>query len=155
MKGAYQEKMSIEQGKGHFYMPQPQSHLLIDADDTLWENNIYFEQAIHSFITFLAHSILTAKEVRIVLETIERTAGYGSASFTASLEKTYRRLAERHVSDEDIALVRRFGEQIIEQPLILLHGVQETLHSLASHYDLIMLTKGDPDEQYFKVERWG
>jgi len=36
-------------------------HLLIDADDTLWENNIYFEQAIHAFITFLNHSQLTPR----------------------------------------------------------------------------------------------
>ncbi len=27
--------------------------LLIDADDTLWENNIYFERAIVNFISFL------------------------------------------------------------------------------------------------------
>jgi len=26
---------------------------LIDADDTLWENNIYFERAIANFISFL------------------------------------------------------------------------------------------------------
>jgi phosphoglucomutase len=29
--------------------------LLIDADDTLWENNIYFERAIAAFISFLDH----------------------------------------------------------------------------------------------------
>ena len=29
--------------------------LLIDADDTLWENNIYFERAIATFISFLNH----------------------------------------------------------------------------------------------------
>jgi hypothetical protein len=29
--------------------------LLIDADDTLWENNIYFERAIADFISFLNH----------------------------------------------------------------------------------------------------
>ena len=30
-------------------------NLLIDADDTLWENNIYFERAIANFISFLNH----------------------------------------------------------------------------------------------------
>jgi hypothetical protein len=25
-------------------------HLLIDADDTLWENNIYFEDAFEQFV---------------------------------------------------------------------------------------------------------
>jgi putative hydrolase of the HAD superfamily len=33
----------------------PGQHLLIDADDTLWENNVYFERAIANFISFLNH----------------------------------------------------------------------------------------------------
>ncbi len=52
-------------------------HLLIDADDTLWENNIYFERAIHAFIAFLDHSRLTPQEVRTVLDEVERLMGYG------------------------------------------------------------------------------
>ena len=60
-------------------------HLLVDADDTLWENNIYFEQAIHSFISFLDHSQLSPAEVRAVLDEVERLMGYGSANFTRSL----------------------------------------------------------------------
>ncbi len=67
-------------------------HLIMDADDTLWENNIYFEQAIHSFMTFLDHSRLSREEVRAVLDEIERLMGYGSANFTKSLVETYRRL---------------------------------------------------------------
>src|SRR5947209_18993706 len=38
--------------------------LLIDADDTLWENNIYFERAIAGFISFLNHQQLSPAEVR-------------------------------------------------------------------------------------------
>ena len=40
-------------------------HLIMDADDTLWENNIYFEQAIHAFVTFLDHSRLSREEVQV------------------------------------------------------------------------------------------
>ena len=36
------------------------SFLLIDADDTLWENNIYFESAFDDFVEFLDHSSLNA-----------------------------------------------------------------------------------------------
>jgi len=28
----------------------PRQHLIIDADDTLWENNIYFERAFDQFV---------------------------------------------------------------------------------------------------------
>src|SRR4051812_20067950 len=106
-------------------------HLLIDADDTLWENNIYFEQAVHSFITFLNHSRLTPAEVRAVLDDVERLMGYGSANFTRSLIETYRRLAEKDHQDADVEQVRQFGEQIRAHPLQLIDGVRETLDYLS------------------------
>jgi len=130
-------------------------HLLIDADDTLWENNIYFEQAIHAFITFLDHSRLSREEVRAVLDEVERLMGYGSANFTRSLVETYRRLAEKDLQEEDLERVRRFGEQIQAQPLQLLEGVRETLEYFSPRHDLVLLTKGDIEEQKLKVERSG
>src|SRR5687767_864814 len=102
-------------------------HLLIDADDTLWENNIYFEHAIHDFITFLNHSRLAPEEVREVLDDVERLMGYGSANFTRSLVETYRRLAESDLQDADVQQVRQLGERIRSQPLQLIDGVAETL----------------------------
>ncbi len=132
-----------------------QYHLLIDADDTLWENNIYFEQAIHAFITFLNHSRLSREEVRAVLDEVERLMGYGSANFTKSLVETYRRLAEKDLQEEDVEQIRRFGEQIRSQPLQLLDGVKETLDYLLPRHDLVLLTKGDLEEQKLKVERSG
>jgi putative hydrolase of the HAD superfamily len=127
----------------------------MDADDTLWENNIYFEQAIHAFITFLDHSQLSREEVRSVLDEVERLMGYGSVNFTKSLVETYRRLAEKDLQDEDIEQVRLFGEQIRTQPLQLLEGVRETLDYLSPRHDLFLLTKGDSEEQKLKVERSG
>ena len=63
--------------------------LLIDADDTLWENNIYFERAITSFVSYLDHRVHTAEEVRSHLNQVEhdtiRTHGYGLHSFRQSL----------------------------------------------------------------------
>ena len=130
-------------------------HLLIDADDTLWENNIYFEQAIHAFIGFLDHSSLTPAEVRAVLDEVEKLMGYGSANFTRSLVETYHRLAEKDLQDEDIQQIRQFGEQIRSHPLQLLDGVKETLNYLSPRHDLILLTKGDIEEQKLKVEQSG
>ena len=134
---------------------QMRHHLFIDADDTLWENNIYFEQAIHAFITFLDHSRLSPDEVRAVLDEVERLMGYGAANFTKSLVETYRRLAEKDWQDEDMVQVRRFGEQIQSQPLALISGVKETLEYLFPRHDLVLLTKGDQEEQKLKVERSG
>ena len=130
-------------------------NLIMDADDTLWENNIYFEQAIHAFVTFLDHSRLSREEVRAVLDEVEHLMGYGSVNFTKSLVETYRRLAEKDLHEEDIVQVRRFGEQIRSQPLQLLEGVQETLDYLSPRHNLFLLTKGDSEEQKLKVERSG
>jgi len=130
-------------------------HLLIDADDTLWENNIYFEQAIHGFIDFLNHSTLTPAQIRAILEEIELSIGYGTTNFTKSLIVAYHRLAEREVRNEDLLRVKGFGEQIRNHPLYLREGVQETLEYLAPCHTLMVLTKGDEEEQKLKVERSG
>ena len=130
-------------------------HLIMDADDTLWENNIYFEQAIHAFVTFLDHSRLSREEVRAVLDEVERLMGYGSVNFTKSLVETYRRLAEKDLQEQDIERVRQLGEQIRTHPIQLLEGVRETLAYLSPRHNLYLLTKGDSEEQKLKVERSG
>jgi putative hydrolase of the HAD superfamily len=130
-------------------------HLFIDADDTLWNNNIYFERAIHAFITFLNHSQLSPVEVRQVIDEGLKLMGSGVANFTRSLLETYRRLAERNPRDEEIEQVRQFGLQVAWHPIHLIEGVQETLTYLSGRHDLFLLTKGNRDEQEPKVERSG
>ena len=71
--------------------------LLIDADDTLWENNIYFERAIASFIGYLNHQAYSREQVRDTLNGVERESilahGYGLHSFTHSLITCFERLS--------------------------------------------------------------
>ena len=59
--------------------------LILDGDDTLWENNVYFEQSIEDFIDFVDHSRLTREQVRAALDEVEGlnagVHGYGSAAF--------------------------------------------------------------------------
>lgn len=139
-------------------MQGPQS-LLIDADDTLWENNIYFERAFDEFVDFLSHSSLSAAQIRAVLDEIElansRIHGYGSVNFGRNLQQCYRRLAEREIRPEDLETVKRFALRILEQPLILIEGVAETLAGLSRRHDLTLFTKGHPDEQRMKIDRSG
>ena len=54
-------------------------HLIVDADDTLWENNIYFERAFDDFIDFLDHSTLKPGEVRAVLDATQAVPQAGTA----------------------------------------------------------------------------
>jgi putative hydrolase of the HAD superfamily len=133
--------------------------LLIDADDTLWENNIYFERAFEEFVEFLDHSSLTATGVREVLDEIEDTNnkihGYGSLNFGRNLSLCYERLVEREVREPDLATVMGFAERILECPMEVIPGVPETLEHLAGRHDLTLFTKGHPDEQKLKIDRSG
>jgi putative hydrolase of the HAD superfamily len=133
--------------------------LLIDGDDTLWENNVYFEEAIEAFIDFLAHSSMTREQVRAALDEVEhmnvRVHGYGSAAFTKNLQQTYERLAERDVRPDDIEHVLQLGQRIASQPVALIPDVAETVDYLAGRHDLMLVTKGHPEEQRLKIERSG
>jgi putative hydrolase of the HAD superfamily len=134
-------------------------HLIVDADDTLWENNIYFERAFDEFIDFLGHSSLQPREVRAILDEIEvvnaKIHGYGSKNFGRNLRECYRRLCEREVCDGDLATVMSFAERILECPMEVIEGVAETLADLTSRHDLTLFTKGHPDEQKMKLDRSG
>jgi|SRR5579864_5722007 len=134
-------------------------HLIIDADDTLWENNIYFERAFDEFVDFLAHSSMSPAEVRAVLDEIEivnsKVHGYGAANFARNLGECYRRLVEREIGAEDLPRVMSFTEQILRHPIELIPGVEATLEYLSSRHDLTLFTKGDAEEQKLKLDRSG
>ena len=133
--------------------------LLIDADDTLWENNIYFERAFEEFVAFLDHSSMTPAQVREVLDEIEsannKIHGYGTLNFARNLRQTYEHLAERDVSAADLKTVVGFAERILECPMEVIPDVPETLEYLAARHDLTLFTKGHPEEQRLKIDRSG
>ena len=75
----------------------PRETILIDADDTLWENNVFFERTIEEFLTLLEPSGYPREYARHILNETERRNirqhGYGVRSFGRSLEETYMKLA--------------------------------------------------------------
>src|SRR5215472_7699764 len=133
--------------------------LLIDADDTLWENNIYFERAIAAFISFLNHQEYTPAEVREVLNEVERRNiqqhGYGTQSFAHALVTTFEQLSAEPLTPALEETIHGFAHEIAEHPVELIEGVTETLEYLAPRHHLILVTKGQPTEQKGKVERSG
>jgi putative hydrolase of the HAD superfamily len=134
-------------------------NLLIDADDTLWENNIYFERAFDAFCDFLDHGALKPSEIREVLNEIElvnaKIHGYGAANFGRNLQQAYRHLAEHAIRPEDLEHVLSLASRIMEQPLEMIEGVEETLAYLFKRHELTLFTKGHPEEQRLKIDRSG
>ena len=137
----------------------PGQTLLIDADDTLWENNVYFERAIAAFISYLNHHEYTPAEVRQALNTAERETilshGYGLSSFTRSLLSCFERLSPASMTDEKRQRIEGFARSIAEQEIELLPNVAETLAELSARHRLILMTKGNNAEQADKLGRSG
>ena len=133
--------------------------LLFDADDTLWENNIYFERAITAFISYLDHRVHSPDEVREHLNTCERATiaahGYGVQSFRRSLVACFEQLSDVPITPERHDRIVSFARSIAEQEIELLPGVQSTLAELSQRHRCILVTKGNPEEQQDKLHRSG
>jgi len=134
-------------------------HLIFDADDTLWENNIYFEQAFDQFCEYLNHSTLSPDEIRSILDTIEiennKIHGYGAVNFGRNLSQCFLHLAERAVDEHDLKRVTAFAHEILSREIEFMPGVEETLPFLAEKHELTMFTKGEPAEQSRKIDLSG
>lgn len=133
--------------------------ILIDADDTLWESNIYFEQAFDEFVQLLNHSRLSSAQIRGVLNSVEieniRIHGYGLQNFGRSMQQCFRLLAERPHTDKDLRAVMQAAERIADQPMKIFDGVEGTLTYLAKRHYLALCSKGDLEEQNRKIDRSG
>jgi len=141
-------------------MPTNPQNLLIDCDDTLWENNIYFECTIAGFIERLNHQHMSPEEVRHFLNDVERENilkhGYGSHSFAHSLVTCFERLAQQPITPELHEFIWGFAHRVSTADLEIIGGVPETLDYLNRRgHHLIVMTKGNITEQSGKVERSG
>ena len=137
----------------------PGQTLLIDADDTLWENNVYFERAIAAFISWVDHKEYSPEQVREKLNEVERENvrlhGYGLISFRLALVTCFERLSAEPVAPEKHERILSFAQSIADQEIELLAGVAETLPALALRHRLILMTKGNEAEQADKLARSG
>lgn len=133
--------------------------LLIDADDTLWDNNVAFERVVDRFLRLVEHPSLTAAQARTVLDDVERanlaTRGYGSEAFGRNLQDAYQALAGAAASAAALSELATLAAAIREQPLALIEGVRDTLEYLSLRHRLVLFTKGDPAEQSGKLARSG
>ncbi len=135
---------------------QPLQTLLIDADDTLWENNIYFERVIRSVQELLEPWGVPPQSFREKLNENERhhivTHGYGTVNFTRSLLLTFESCIPAGSDPGLRDRVEEMSMNIMNHPIELIDGVQETLIYLAGRHSLCLVTKGEPEEQSRKLE---
>jgi putative hydrolase of the HAD superfamily len=129
--------------------------LLIDADDTLWENNVYFMEVSERFCKVVAAWGIDEAQARMRLSETERANlamhGYGAAAFSRSVAQAFRYFVPEG-GDDDLEDLRGRAASICHREQVeLLPGVPETLATLSSHHELVLVTKGDRDEQRGKL----
>ena len=133
--------------------------LIIDADDTLWENNIHFEEATERFLDLVETRGGDRERASARLIHIERknipVHGYGTGGFTRSLTETLEEMTEKRATASDRQSILALGARVRMMPIQYLPGVKETLPLLKHRHRLILFTKGDQAEQRDKVERSG
>jgi putative hydrolase of the HAD superfamily len=133
--------------------------LIIDADDTLWENNIYYEEATDRFLELVEARGFEKEPAREHLTKVERKNvpqwGYGSLCFARSLRETLESLGGSAVTAPEAKVIDSLAHRVANIPIEFLPGVKQTLIRLRDRFRLIMFTKGDPPEQWGKVERSG
>lgn len=133
--------------------------LMIDADDTLWENNIYFERAIDAFVALVDHPEMPPAEVRAAFDRLEsgrvKTHGYGAGAFHQSLLAGYEHLTGSPCTPAHAECIAGCVAHVHDGELTLLEGVPDALPRLAERHTLILVTKGHHAEQTAKLERSG
>jgi putative hydrolase of the HAD superfamily len=132
-------------------------NLIFDADDTLWENNIYFIEATEAFLDLMEQYRLDREAVRQQLSETERRTiverGYGSDGFTHSLLETAHALLP-DLDTDTLKRIEALGRAILERDTLDLRpGAEEALQRLREHNRLFLLTKGNDEEQRLKLER--
>ena len=136
--------------------------LIFDADDTLWENNVIYERVIEEFLEWMGPMTppgLGRAGVRAVLDGIEAanavTLGYGSKVFLHSLGQCVAQLRGREATAEESARISGWAAAFAGERVELMPGVAETLAELARRHELLLLTKGDTEEQRRKITASG
>lgn len=132
--------------------------IAFDADDTLWVNEPYFREVEDLFCALLEdylpmHS--SAKELfKIEMQNLE-LYGYGIKAFMLSMIETISVITESKGSLKLVEETIKLGKEMLEKPIELLEGVEDTLKALKGKYRLVVATKGDLLDQERKLRKSG
>ncbi|MGQ2982527.1 HAD family hydrolase [Flavobacterium sp.] len=132
--------------------------IAFDADDTLWVNEPFFQETEKKFYQLMeaylpAHSV--AKELFKVEIANLGIYGYGIKAYILSMIEAALQISEKTVSVEAIEKILDFGKEMLDKPIELIGGVEDTLKALHGKYKLVVATKGDLKDQHKKLHESG
>lgn len=132
--------------------------IAFDADDTLFVNEPYFQETEQKFCAlmsdYLSKQGLSQELFKIEVDNLH-LYGYGIKGYTLSMIEAAMKISNNTLSVEVIAKIIDLGKELLQKPIELLDGVEETLKALQGKYKLIVATKGDLKDQQRKLHDSG
>jgi len=132
--------------------------IAFDADDTLWVNEPYFQETEEKFCELLAPYLsrhtLSQELFKTEIDNL-KLYGYGIKGYILSMIEAALKISNGTISTEVIEKIIQYGKELLERPIELLDGVEETLESLTRKYKLVVATKGDLLDQRRKLHNSG
>ena len=128
--------------------------IAFDADDTLWHNEPYFDEAQERFCA-LFQDLASSQEIlgMILNHQVKNLPlyGFGIKAFTLSMIETALKLTQNNINGTGIEKIIAIGRDLLEKPVELLPNVEEVLQELQGKYKLVVATKGDLKDQHRKL----
>lgn len=132
--------------------------IAFDADDTLFVNEPYFQETEQKFCAlmgnYLSHHSLSQELFKTEIDNLD-LYGYGIKGYTLSMIEAAMKISNNTLSIEVIGKIIELGKDLLQRPIELLDGVEETLKALQGKYKLIVATKGDLKDQQRKLHDSG
>ena len=132
--------------------------IAFDADDTLWHNEPYFDEAQERFCQ-LFQDFASSQEIlgSILNHQVKNLPlyGFGIKAFTLSMIETALKLTNRNISGKGIEQIMEIGKDLLQKPVELLPNIESVLSELKGKYKLIVATKGDLKDQHRKLHDSG
>ncbi|SMG29795.1 HAD family hydrolase [Sphingobacterium psychroaquaticum] len=128
--------------------------IAFDADDTLWINENYFQEAEKQFCELLDTYLPAYQVSALLLKTEIKNLplyGYGVKGFVLCMIETSHAITGPYTDKNIVSRIIEIGHSLLQQPVVLLDGVLETLKALQGRYNLIVATKGDLLDQQRKL----
>lgn len=128
--------------------------IAFDADDTLWHNEPYFDEAQERFCALFQDFASSQEILGLILNHQVKNLplyGFGIKAFTLSMIETALLLTQNNITGTGIEKVIAIGKDLLQKPVELLPNVEEVLQELQGQYKLVVATKGDLKDQHRKL----